>query len=76
MTKDQIDTVLERVHSWPKERQEDAARLLLAMEAQDTTPYILSDEERADLEAALEDVRRGKVASQSEVAAVFARHRG
>ena len=31
MTKDQIYAVLDRVHSWPKARQEDAARLLLAM---------------------------------------------
>jgi hypothetical protein len=64
------------VHSWPTERQEDAARLLLAMEAQDTTPYILSDEERADLEAALEEISRGDIASPSEVAVVFTRHRG
>jgi len=25
MTKDQIDAVLERVHSWPKARQEDVS---------------------------------------------------
>jgi hypothetical protein len=61
MTKDQIDAVLDRVHSWPKSRQEDAVRLLLAMEAQDVTPYILSDEERADLEAALAEDRAWRV---------------
>ena len=49
MTKDQIDAVLDRVHAWPKPRQEDAVRILLAMEAQAATPYILSAEERSDL---------------------------
>ena len=75
MTKDQIDAVLDRVHSWPKERQEDAAQVLLAMEAEGTGQYLLSPEERADLEAALAEVARGEVASDQEVETVFARHR-
>jgi hypothetical protein len=73
MTKDQIDAVLDRIHSWPKTRQEDAVRVLLAMETQDSSTYVLSEEERADLEAALEEVARGEVASDAEVAAVFRR---
>jgi hypothetical protein len=75
MTKDQIDAVLERVHSWPRARQEDAARLLLAMEAQTAEPYVLDDEERADLEAALEEATQGEFATDAEVEAVFAPHR-
>ncbi len=73
MTKDQIDAVLDRIHSWPKARQEDVVRVLLAMEAQDTSTYVLSDEERADLEAALEEVARGEIASVAEVAKTFRR---
>jgi hypothetical protein len=76
MTKDQIDAVLDRVHSWPKDRQEDAVRLLLAMEAEGAGPYQLSPEERADLEAALAEADRGEFASEDEVEAFFARHRG
>jgi hypothetical protein len=49
MKKDQISAVLERVRTWPAERQEDAARLLLEMEAQDASPYRLSDEQLAEL---------------------------
>lgn len=75
MTKDQIDAVLNRVHSWPRERQEDAARVLLAMEAEGTGPYLLSQEERADLEDALAEVARGEIASDEEVEALFAPHR-
>ena len=76
MTKDQIDAILDRIHSWPRSRQEDAARLLLAMEAQDGSVYELSEKERADLEAALAEMARGEFATDEEIAAVFGRKRG
>jgi hypothetical protein len=75
MTKSQIEAVLERVRTWPPERQEDAARVLLAMEAEDAGTYRLAPEERADLQAALEEAARGEFASDEEVAAVFGRFR-
>jgi hypothetical protein len=75
MTKSQIEAVLERVRTWPASRQQDAALILLAMEAQETSPYRLSDEERADIEAAIAEIDRGDVASDEEVAAVFNRYR-
>ena len=75
MTREQIDAVLDRVRSWPASRQEHAALLLLALEAEDTSPYVLSSEEQEDLRAALEEVARGEVASDEDVSAVFARHR-
>jgi hypothetical protein len=75
MTKEQIEKVLDRVRTWPQSRQEDAAQVLLAMEAQDVGLYRLSDEERADIEAALEEVFRGEVASDAEAKAVFDRYR-
>jgi hypothetical protein len=74
MNKAQIDSILDRVRTWPEERQEDAARILLAMEGQDTGIYRLSDQERAEIRAALEEIERGEVASEEEVAAVFNRH--
>lgn len=75
MTKEQIESVLNRVHSWPKSRQEDAALLLLAMEAQETGTYRLSPDERADLESALQELAGGDLASSKEVAETFARYR-
>ena len=75
MTKEQIDSVLERVRNWPQARQEDAALMLLAMERQDAAPYRLSEEELADMEDALAEVARGEVASDEEVTAVFNRDR-
>jgi hypothetical protein len=49
MTKDQIKEILDRVLTWPPERQEDAVEILLGIEAQDTSGYRLSDEQLAEL---------------------------
>jgi hypothetical protein len=49
MKKNQIDAILERVRTWPAERQKDAARLLLEMETQDASPYRLTDEQLAEV---------------------------
>jgi hypothetical protein len=67
MTKEQIDDVLERVRTWPPGRQEDAARLLLEMEAAGTEPYVLSQAEEADIEESLAEMTRGDVASDYAV---------
>jgi predicted transcriptional regulator len=75
MTKAQIEEVLERVRTWPPERQEDAVRVLLEMEAQGTAVYQLSDDERADIEEGLREIERGEVASDADVAAMFNRAR-
>jgi len=39
MTKDQVKDVLDRVLTWPPERQKDAAQLLLALEAHEGELY-------------------------------------
>ena len=49
MTKNDVSRVLERVRSWPEKRQEDAAHVLLEMEAQDASPYRLTDEQLAEV---------------------------
>lgn len=49
MTKNDVSLVLERVRSWSQERQEDAAHVLLEMEAQDTNPYRLTDEQLTEV---------------------------
>ena len=45
------------------------------MEAEGTTPYELSEEERLDLDEALREVERGEIATDEEVDAFFARFR-
>jgi len=49
MKKNELTALLERVRTWPAARQEDAARLLLEMEAQDASPYRLTDEQLAEV---------------------------
>jgi hypothetical protein len=73
MTKDQINTVLDRVRTWPEPRREEAVELLLALESLGEEPYRLSDEERASVRRGLEDVRQRRFASDEEMAALFNR---
>ena len=49
MTKNDVSLVLERVRSWSEERQEEAAHVLLEMEAQDASRYRLTDEQLAEV---------------------------
>lgn len=55
MTKDQVKAVLDRVLTWPPERQEEAARILSEIEDQDTSDLALSDEQVAEVERRLAD---------------------
>ena len=48
---------------------------MIEIEGRHVGIYHLSDEERADIEGALDEVARGEVASDKEVAAVFDRYR-
>jgi predicted transcriptional regulator len=45
------------------------------MKPEGTAVYHLSEEERADIEAALKEIDRGEVASDEDVAAVFEKYR-
>jgi hypothetical protein len=75
MTKEQIDAILDQVRTWPLEVQEDAAAILLRMEEQGVAPYVLSPDERTEVEAGLAETARGEFATHEEVEAVFSRYR-
>jgi hypothetical protein len=45
MSKEQVKAVLDRVLTWPSERQEDAAKMLMLMESSDESLYRLTDEQ-------------------------------
>lgn len=49
MTKDQVKAALDRVLTWPPERQEDAVEILKAVEEQDASELRLGDEQLAEL---------------------------
>jgi len=57
MTKEQVKAILERVLTWPPERQEEIARMLLAIEEQDNSPYRLSDEQADEVRRRMAEPR-------------------
>jgi hypothetical protein len=65
---------LELVKTWPDERQEDAALLLLAMQEQGSVSHVIDDEDRRRLDISLAEASRGELASDEEVAAVRKKH--
>jgi hypothetical protein len=74
MTREQIKQVLDRVLTWPPERQADAARVLTEMEAQDASPLRLTDEQVAEVRRRLADPNPRFLTLQ-EVRERFARKR-
>ncbi len=65
MTKEQVKAILDRVLTWPSERQEDAAKVLLLMESRDDSSYWLTDEQVAEVRRRRDDPNR-KLLSYAE----------
>ena len=55
MSKEQVKAILDRVLTWPEQRQEDAAKVLMLMEASDQSVYRLTDEQVAEVDRRLAD---------------------
>ena len=49
MTKEQVKEILDRVLTWPPERQADIAHAVELMEAQDNSDVRLTDEQLAEV---------------------------
>lgn len=69
MTRQEIDAVLNRVRTWPEDRQAYAAFVLLDMERGHERPYELSNEEME----ALDEAEASGVASEEQVERVLGR---
>lgn len=74
MTKEQVKEILDRVLTWPTERQEHAVRLLTEMEAQDRSDLRLTDEQVAEVRRRLADPNP-RFLTLDEVQERFARRR-
>jgi hypothetical protein len=49
MTKDQVKEILDRVLTWPPERQADVVQMVALMEEQDKSTLRLTDEQAAEV---------------------------
>jgi hypothetical protein len=49
MIKEQVKEILDRVQTWPAERQEDVAEIVRLIEAQDRSGLRLTDEQAAEV---------------------------
>lgn len=63
-TEEKLETLFAKVRALPKERQEQAIAALT--DIAESEVYVLSDEERAILEPALEEAERGENLSDAE----------
>lgn len=73
MTRQQVKDILDRVLTWPRERQEDAARLLTDMERQDASAYRLTEQQVEEVRRRRQDFASGteRYATDEEVAALW-----
>ena len=72
MTKDQMKSILDRVLTWPQDRQQDAAEMLTLMEEQDKATLRLTDEQVEEVKRRLADPNP-KFLTLDEVRERFAR---
>ena len=65
--------VIERVQQWPEERQDQAARLLLDLEARQNSPYRLTPEQVEEVGRIQQKLRDGtaRFATDEEMAAFW-----
>jgi hypothetical protein len=73
MTAKDLEELIGRVRHWPKERQEDAAEVLLEMERQDASGYRLTDAQAQEVARIQRDIRegRGTFATDEQMAALW-----
>jgi hypothetical protein len=73
MTAKDLEELIERVRHWPKERQEDAAEVLLEMERQDASRYRLTDAQANEVARIQRGIRdgRGTFATDEQMAALW-----
>ena len=66
-----LDDAIEKIRELPEERHAYAATMLELIAAQDV--YRLSDAERREVQAGLDEMTRGEIATDAEVAATWKR---
>jgi len=76
MSVKEIRAIVDRIHTWPQDKQELALVLLEWIEGRDLEDdHELSPEEWADLEEGLAEADRGEFVSEEEMQAFFAKYK-
>jgi len=75
MTKEQIETILNNVRSWPQEDQEELVDVALEIEARRAGTYHLNEDERKGIDRGLKAMREGRFASDERIAEIFRKAR-
>jgi hypothetical protein len=71
MTRNQVKAILDRVLTWPAERQADVAHVIEIMEEQDKSELRLSDEQIAEVRRRLANPSKKSIPAEE----VFKRYR-
>lgn len=66
-----LEHAIEKLSQLPKEQQDELARMLIKTADGEQTPYVLTKEERMDVQAALREIERGEFATEKEMAALW-----
>ena len=66
-----LEVAVEKLSQLPKGRQDELARMLIAVAASDLHPYKFNAEERVGIEEAIAQADRGEFASDEQVAAMW-----
>jgi hypothetical protein len=75
MNKQLFKSVMERVESWPEAEQQELLEIVIEMEARRAGTFEPTPEELQAIDEAIEAVKRGEIATDAEVEAVFAKYR-
>jgi len=71
-----LKEAMERVESWPQDAQEELAEIAFEIDARlKGGKYRATPEELAGIDRGIKAVREGRLATDAEVEAVFAKHR-
>jgi 2C-methyl-D-erythritol 2,4-cyclodiphosphate synthase len=71
MTKTQIKAILDRVRTWPEDRQADLARIALHIEAQEARLAPEDEDTKAAIAEGLAQAKQRKFASDARVKATW-----
>jgi predicted transcriptional regulator len=72
MTKEEITAIFERAKSWPLDKQQEAASILLSLENEEEDDGSdLTEEDWADLNEGLAEADRGEFATDEEIKELF-----